>query len=125
MKISIRKAKTPRIKTVRRARKAKSAFKMPKIKMPKIKMPKIKMPNLRMPRLKKMEEAHYAVMILAVVAVISVVGLFMYMPMTATNSTGAVAYTPMCESICAADEVPVGFTAIGSGQVECLCKKVG
>ncbi len=110
MKISIRKAKTPRIKTVRRAGKAKLAFKMPKFKMP---------------RLNKIEEAHYAVMILAVVAVVSVVGLFMFMPMAATNSTGAVAYTPMCESACAADEVPVGFTALSPGQIECLCKKVG
>lgn len=80
-------------------------------------LPKLSRPSLRL------SEAHFVVLVLAVVAAVSVVGLF-FMQSAATNSTSAVAYSPMCERVCGADEVPVGFTAYGSGQVECLCKKV-
>ncbi len=107
MRITIKRIKTPKVKTMRRVKKSRLAFRMPKLNMPSL----------------RLSEAHFVVLVLAVVAAVSVVGMF-FMQSAATNSTSAVVYSPMCEQVCGADEVPVGFTAYGSGQVECLCKKV-
>ncbi len=113
MKINIQRIKSPRLKEVSQVKKGRVAFRLPRLKMP----------SLKLSSLRNIEEAHFAVMIIAFVAVIAVVGLFVYAP-TMSSTSGAVVVSPVCERRCGPNETPVSFTYVGSGHIECLCKKL-
>lgn len=112
MRISIQRVKSPKLKEVRQVKKGKVAFRLPRLRMP----------SLKLSSLRSMDEAHFAVMIIAFVAVIAVVGLFVHT--SAASTSGATVVSPVCERRCGPDETPVSFTYVGSGHIECLCKKL-